>query len=152
MHWKKSNALFFFTPKPAPKPAPKSAPNSPPILPLYCHSTLRIFPKPAQNLSPKPYQKPETSYLRHDSGAVIGWARVRGDDGERGRNGSVGRMGKIGSRRVENDVLHRITHGVKIPGQTTVFRGIRTKYFRLIPAFFGIMRNYSEKMRGCAAF
>ena len=35
-------------------------------------------------------------------------------------------MGKIGSRRVENDVLHRITHGVKIPGQTTVFRGTRT--------------------------
>ena len=90
--------------------------------------------------------------MRHDSGAVIGWARVRGDDGERGRNGSVGRMGKTGIRRVENDVLHRITDGVKILGQMTVFRGIRTKYFRLIPAFFGIMRNYSEKMRGCAAF
>ena len=67
--------------------------------------------------------------MRHDSGAVIGWARVRGDDGERGRNGSVGRMGKIGSRRVENDVLHRITYGVKILGQTTVFRGTRTDLY-----------------------
>ena len=124
-------------------------PNIAPVLP---QNALRIALKPAPNLPQKPYQKPETSHLRHYCGAVIGWVRVSGDDGERGRNGSVGRMGKTGIRRVENDVLHRITDGVKILGQTTVFRGIRTKYFRLIPAFFGIMRNYSEKMRRCAAF
>ena len=144
----KIQCTLLFCPKTGTKICPKFSPNIAPC----CPRTLSELPQNQHQTAPKPHQKPETSYLRHDFAAVTGWVRVRGDDGERGRNGSVGRMGKMGNRRVGNDVLRRITDGVKILGQTTVFRGIRTKYFRLIPAFFGIMRNYSEKMRGCAAF
>ena len=75
--------------------APKSAPNRhqthPPILPRAAPEHFQNCPKTSTKLPQKLRQKPETSYLRHDNGAAIGWMRVRGDDGERGRNGSVGK-------------------------------------------------------------